>query len=125
MYQFSEFVRLPSEVKSKINEEMWNFKGSNLCIMETSHRSPVFAAVNNATNDEIRNYLSVPANYKILLLQGGVELAWASIAYNLFFNSEDQLKKAAYIVTGPQSQRAAEEAAKVVGKERIIAGSES
>jgi|JI6StandDraft_1071083.scaffolds.fasta_scaffold38798_4 phosphoserine aminotransferase len=82
---------------------MWNYKGSNLCLMETSHRSPVFAAVNTTTNDELRGYLAVPPNYKILLMQGGAELVWASIAYNLFLNGEGNTKKAAYITTGPRS----------------------
>jgi phosphoserine aminotransferase len=75
--------------------------------METSHRSPVFAAVNSATNDDLRKYLSVPSNYKILLMQGGVELVWASVAYNLFLNSKSSEKKSAYIITGPRSLRAA------------------
>lgn len=111
---------MSSDVKHKLNEEMWNFKGSNLCLMETSHRSPVFAAVNNATNDELRAYLAVPPNYKILLMQGGVELAWSAIAYNLFFNSENaEMQKAIYITTGPQSIKAANEAKKIAGDERV------
>lgn len=71
MFVFSEFTRLPQQLKEKINKEMWDFKGTHLSIMETSHRSPTFAAVNTQTNESIRKYLGVPADYKILLMQGG------------------------------------------------------
>lgn len=89
---------------------MWNFKGTHLSIMETSHRSPTFAAVNTQTNENLRKYLNVPTDYKILLMQGGAELVWASIAYNISYNNSKTSLRSCYFISGPRSIRASHEA---------------
>jgi phosphoserine aminotransferase len=62
----------------------------------------------------------VPANYKILLMQGGVELVWASVAYNLYYNAKEKNLKAKYVVSGPRSRKAAIEAGKIMGEEKVV-----
>jgi phosphoserine aminotransferase len=62
---------------------MWNYNNTNLAILETSHRSPVFAKVNDDTILALRKYLNVPDNYKVLLMQGGEQLTQGAIPFNL------------------------------------------
>lgn len=78
---------------------MWNYNNTNLAILETSHRSPIFAKVNDDAILNIRKYLGVPDNYKVLLMQGGEQLTQASIPFNLLKTN----KKCTYLVSGPRS----------------------
>ena len=106
-FVFSPYAKLPLQVQTQIQEQMWNYKGSNLALLETSHRSPVFAKVNDDTILAIKLYLSVPNNYKILLMQGGEQLTQGSLPFNLLAGRN----KCTYLITGPRSQFAQSQAA--------------
>ena len=73
---------LPQEVMKKAQEELLDFNGIGLSIMEISHRSKDFEAIVAETQADLRELLGIPANYKILFLQGGASLQFAMIPMN-------------------------------------------
>ena len=86
---------LPEEVLREAAEEMMDYKGSGMSVMEMSHRSKVFATIIEEAEADLRELMQIPDNYKVLFLQGGASQQFAMIPMNLMKN-----KKAAYIVTG-------------------------
>lgn len=99
---------LPVEVMEKAAQEMTNYNGSGMGVMEMSHRSKVYDAIIKDTEAKFRRVLGVPDNYKVLFLQGGATLQFAMIPMNLMIKN----KKADYLVTGSFSGKAREEAEK-------------
>lgn len=110
---------LPLEVLEQAAQEMMNYGGSGQSVMEMSHRSKEFEAINDAAEQNLREIMNIPSNYKVLFVQGGGTLQFAMVPINLFRKS----KKADYIVTGAWAKKAAEEAKKF-GEVNIIASSE-
>ncbi|WP_027399811.1 3-phosphoserine/phosphohydroxythreonine transaminase [Anaerovorax odorimutans] len=110
---------LPLEVLEQAAKEMTNYGGSGQSIMEMSHRSKEFGSVIEAAEQNLREIMNIPKNYKVLFVQGGGTLQFAMIPINLFRKS----KKADYIVTGSWAKKAAKEAKKF-GEVNIIASSE-
>ena len=99
---------MPSEALEKARDELMNFGGSGMSVMEMSHRSKIFDGIFHSAKDTLRDVLSVPDTHEILFLQGGATLQFAAIPMNLMggYGSAD------YAVTGHFSGVAAKEAAK-------------
>ncbi len=74
---------IPFPVLEKIKEELFDYKGTGMSIMEIGHRSKEFEAVLSHAEAKIRGLLHVPANYEILFLQGGARLLFGMIPLNL------------------------------------------
>jgi phosphoserine aminotransferase len=109
---------LPQEVMKKAQEELLDFNGIGLSIMEISHRSKDFEGVINTAEAKIRSLLGVPENYVVLFLQGGASLQFGMIPMNLLKG-----KKADYVHTGEWAKKAIKEA-KLFGTVNVAASSE-
>ncbi len=109
---------LPEEVLREAAEEMLDYRGCGMSVMEMSHRSKVFDDLLNETEADLRDLLHIPDNYKVLFLQGGASLQFAMIPMNLMKN-----RVADYIVTGQWAKKAYQEAQKY-GTANKIATSE-
>lgn len=109
---------LPEEVLKEAAEEMLDYNGTGMSVMEMSHRSKAFEGIITEAEKTLRELLNIPNNYKVLFLQGGASQQFAMIPMNLMKN-----KVADYIKTGQWAKKAAAEAA-IYGKVNIIASSE-
>lgn len=109
---------LPLPVLEKAASEMTDYNGSGMSVMEMSHRSPVYQAIIDSAESDLRKLMNIPDNYKVLFLQGGATQQFAAIPLN-FMNKNG---KADYIVSGQFSKKAADEAAKF-GEVNVIASS--
>lgn len=98
---------LPEEVLKQAQEDMFDYKGTGMSVMEMSHRSKAFQNIIDEAEQDIRDLMNIPANYKVLFLQGGASQQFAAIPMNLMVNH-----KAGYIVTGQWAKKAAQEAKK-------------
>mgnify|MGYP004449031537 CR=1 FL=1 len=108
---------LPEEVLREAAEEMLNYKETGMSVMEMSHRSKAFETIIQEAEQDLRDLMNIPDNYKVLFLQGGASQQFAMIPMNLMKN-----KVADYIVTGQWAKKAAAEAKKY-GKVNILASS--
>ncbi|MGN0298249.1 MAG: 3-phosphoserine/phosphohydroxythreonine transaminase [Lachnospiraceae bacterium] len=108
---------LPEEVLQEAAAEMMDYQGSGMSVMEMSHRSKVFDKIIKEAEQDLRDLMNIPDNYKVLFLQGGASLQFAMIPMNLMKN-----KVADYIVTGQWAKKAYQEA-KIYGDARCIASS--
>jgi len=97
---------LPAEVLSRAGDEMLDWRGSGMSVMEMSHRGSEFISIAADAEKDLRELLAVPANYKVLFLQGGATLQFAQIPMNLLAGKG----KADYVVTGEWSKKAVKEA---------------
>jgi phosphoserine aminotransferase len=97
---------LPAEVLSRAGDEMLDWRGSGMSVMEMSHRGSEFMSIAAEAEKDLRELLAVPANYKVLFLQGGATLQFAQIPMNLLAGKG----KADYVVTGEWSKKAVKEA---------------
>lgn len=109
---------LPEEVLREAQAEMLDYKGTGMSVMEMSHRSKAFDEIIQEAEQDLRDLMHIPDNYKVLFLQGGASLQFAMIPMNLMKN-----KVADYIVTGQWAKKAYQEAQKY-GKANKIASSE-
>jgi len=100
---------LPEEVLRQAAAEMLDWHGTGMCVMEMSHRGPEFIAIADEAEQDLRDLLAVPAEYKVLFLQGGASLQFAMVPMNLL----DGKKSADYVNTGEWSKKAISEAAKL------------
>ena len=98
---------LPVQVLEQCRDEMLNYQGSGMSVMEMSHRSKVYDAIIKDCEALFREVMGIPDNYKVLFLQGGASLQFAMVPMNLL-----KTGKADYIVTGQFSGKAYEEAQK-------------
>ena len=96
---------LPEEVLQEAADEMLDYRGCGMSVMEMSHRSKVFDEIIQTAEADLRDLMNIPDNYKVLFLQGGASQQFAAIPMNLMKN-----KKAAYIVTGQWAKKAYQEA---------------
>lgn len=108
---------LPEEVLREAAEEMLDYNGTGMSVMEMSHRSKAFQEIIETAEADIRELMNIPDNYKVLFLQGGASQQFAMIPMNLMKNGV-----ADYIVTGQWAKKAAAEAEKY-GKVNIVASS--
>ena len=109
---------LPEEVLKEAAEEMMNYRGCGMSVMEMSHRSKMFQNIIDEAEADLRDLLHIPENYKVLFLQGGAHLQFAMIPMNLMKN-----RVADYIVTGMWAKKAWMEASRF-GTANKIASSE-
>lgn len=97
---------LPLQVLKKAQEELVNFQGTGMSIMELSHRSKEYEAVHNKAIALLQELLQIPTDYQVLFLQGGASLQFAMVPMNFLAPG----KRAGYIMTGSWSEKALEEA---------------
>lgn len=109
---------LPEEVLREAQEEMLDYRGCGMSVMEMSHRSKIFDDLIHETEADLRELMQIPDNYKVLFLQGGASLQFSMIPMNLMKN-----RVADYIVTGQWAKKAWQEAQKY-GQANKIASSE-
>ena len=109
---------LPESVLKEAAEEMLDYKGTGISVMEMSHRSKAFDDIIKTAEADLRDLMNIPDNYKVLFLQGGASQQFAAIPMNLMKN-----KVADYIITGQWAKKAYQEASKY-GKVNAIASSE-
>ncbi len=109
---------LPEEVLREAADEMLDYRGSGMSVMEMSHRGEIFDGIIKEAEADLRDLMHIPDNYKVLFLQGGASQQFAMIPMNLMKN-----RVADYIVTGQWAKKAYEEAKKY-GQANKIATSE-
>ena len=109
---------LPEEVLKEAADEMLDYRGCGMSVMEMSHRSKVYDQIIKEAEADLRDLMNIPDNYKVLFLQGGASQQFAMIPMNLMKN-----RVADYIVTGQWAKKAWKEAA-IYGKANAIASSE-
>ena len=108
---------LPEEVLQEAAAEMLDYRGTGMSVMEMSHRSKAYQQILDEAEQDIRDLMQIPDNYKVLFLQGGASQQFAMIPMNLMKN-----RVADYIITGQWAKKAYEEAKKY-GKANAIASS--
>ncbi len=108
---------LPEEVLKEAAAEMLDYNGTGMSVMEMSHRSKAYDTIIKEAEQDLRDLLNIPDNYKVLFVQGGASLVFASVPMNLMKN-----KKAGYIVTGQWAKKAYQEA-KIYGEAVELASS--
>jgi len=109
---------LPEEVLEIARNEMLDWHGSGMSVMEMSHRSKWFDDIIKKAEADLRDLMNIPANYKVLFLQGGAWTQFAMVPMNLMKKG-----KADYVNTGEWSKKAISEARKY-GKVNVVASSE-
>ena len=109
---------LPEEVLKEAAEEMLDYRGCGMSVMEMSHRSKMFDDIIKTAEADLRELMNIPDNYKVLFLQGGASQQFSAIPMNLMKN-----KVADFIITGQWAKKAYQEAARY-GKANILASSE-
>lgn len=108
---------MPEPVLEEIKEEVLNYRGSGMSVMEMSHRSKVFQQIRDEAEADLRKLMGIPDNYKVLFVQGGGTLQFAMVPMNLMKNGV-----ACYVETGSWSKKAIAEAKKY-GEVKIVASS--
>src|SRR5690606_33061924 len=111
---------MPEEVLQQAREEMLDWRGSGMSVMEMSHRGKEFVAIAAEAEQDLRDLLKVPANYKVLFLQGGATGQFGAIPMNLLRGKQS----ADYVNTGAWSKKAISEAKKYA-KVNIVASGEA
>jgi phosphoserine aminotransferase len=111
---------MPLPVLEQIQQELLNYKGTGMSVLEMSHRSAPFEEIIHQTEANIRKLYNVPTNYKVIFLQGGASLQFAMLPMNLLAKEGS----ADYIITGSWAQTAFKEAKKL-GQVRAAASTES
>ena len=108
---------LPEEVLREAADEMMDYRGCGMSVMEMSHRSKVFDDIIKDAEKDLRDLMNIPDNYKVMFLQGGASQQFAAVPMNLMKN-----KKAGYIITGQWAKKAFQEA-KIYGEAVELASS--
>lgn len=108
---------LPEEVLKEAANEMLDYNGSGMSVMEMSHRSKWFEDIINEAEKDLRDLMNIPDNYKVLFMQGGASSQFSAIPMNLAKNGV-----ADYIITGQWAKKAHAEASRYI-KANAIASS--
>ncbi|MGN0384067.1 MAG: 3-phosphoserine/phosphohydroxythreonine transaminase [Eubacterium sp.] len=108
---------LPEEVLKEAADEMLDYNGTGMSVMEMSHRSKAYQEIIETAEQDLRDLMNIPDNYKVLFLQGGASQQFAMIPMNLMKNGV-----ADYIITGQWAKKAYAEAQKY-GKANAVASS--
>ncbi|MDR0842716.1 MAG: 3-phosphoserine/phosphohydroxythreonine transaminase [Acidobacteriota bacterium] len=119
MHRVSNFsagpAALPVEVLKQAQAELLDWRGAGCSIMEMSHRGKLFTGVIEEAESDLRDLLGIPANYKVLFLQGGATLQFAQVPINLLGG-----RSADYVVTGSWSKKAYQEALRLTGDQSAL-----
>lgn len=110
---------LPLPALERAKEELLDFAGTGMSVMEISHRSKEYDAVHEEALALTRELMGIPDNYKVLLLQGGAHLQFGMIPLNLLRGG----RKADYLLTGNWAEKAYKEAKLVAGENVRVGGS--
>ncbi len=110
---------LPQEVLEQARDELVNWHGSGMSVMEMSHRGKEYMSIHAEAEADLRELLGIPSNYKVLFLQGGATSQFAMIPMNLLRGKAS----ADYLNTGEWSKKAIKEAKKY-GNVNVVASSE-
>ncbi|MDD4881679.1 MAG: 3-phosphoserine/phosphohydroxythreonine transaminase [Gallionellaceae bacterium] len=110
---------LPKEVLEQASDELMNWRSCGMSVMEMSHRGKEFTSILEAAEADLRDLMAIPANYKVLFLQGGATLQFAQVPLNLMAG-----RSADYLVTGDWSKKAYKEAQRY-GQVRLVASTET
>ena len=108
---------LPEQVLRSAAEEMLDYNGTGMSVMEMSHRSAAYQKILDTAEENLRQLMGIPENYKVLFMQGGAYQQFAMVPMNLMRN-----KVADYIVTGQWAKKAWQEA-KLYGQANAVASS--
>ena len=109
---------LPEEVLQEAADEMLDYRGTGMSVMEMSHRSKAYDTIIKEAEADLRDLMGIPDNYRVLFLQGGASQQFAMIPMNLMKNRVGD-----YIITGQWAKKAYQEAS-LYGKANKIASSE-
>jgi phosphoserine aminotransferase len=109
---------LPVSVLEKAQADLLSFNGCGMSVMEISHRSKEFEGIIKTAEADLRELLGIPANYKVLFLQGGASLHFAMLAMNF----RPAGASADYLVTGAWSKAAIKEAVKLGATNQLYNG---
>ena len=109
---------LPEEVLQEAADEMLDYRGCGLGVMEMSHRSSEFAQIIGDAKQDLIDLMGIPEEYEVLFVQGGASQQFAAVPMNLMKN-----RVADYIVTGQWAKKAFSEG-KIFGEANKIASSE-
>ena len=108
---------LPEEVLKEAADEMMDYRGCGMSVMEMSHRSKMFETIINEAEADLRDLMGIPDNYRVLCLQGGASQQFAMVPMNLMKNRVGD-----YIITGQWAKKAYQEA-QLYGKANAVASS--
>lgn len=108
---------LPEEVLKEAADEMMDYRGCGMSVMEMSHRSKMFETIINEAEADLRDLMGIPDNYRVLFLQGGASQQFAMVPMNLMKNRVGD-----YIITGQWAKKAYQEA-RLYGKANAVASS--
>ena len=107
VYNFSAGpANLPEEVLKQAQEEMMDWRGTGMSVMEMSHRGKAYMSIAEKAEADLRELMAIPDNYKVLFLQGGASTQFAMVPINLLAGKT----KADYVLTGQWSKKAISEA---------------
>lgn len=109
---------LPEPVLRRAAEEMLDYRGTGMSVMEMSHRSKAYQAILDQAETDLRRLMGIPQNYRVLFLQGGASQQFAMVPMNLMKN-----RVADYIITGQWAKKAWQEA-KLYGRANVAASSQ-
>ena len=109
---------MPEEVLREASEEMMDYRGCGMSVMEMSHRSKDFQDILKEAEQDLRDLMEIPDNYKVLFIQGGGHMQFAMVPMNLMKNRVGD-----YIITGQWAKKAFKEA-QMYGTAHAIASSE-
>ncbi|XP_069786521.1 phosphoserine aminotransferase-like isoform X1 [Narcine bancroftii] len=110
-------AKLPRPVLLQAQKELLDYRGLGISVLEMSHRSAHFIKIANTAENDLRELLKIPENYKVIFLQGGGTGQFSAVPLNLIGLKEE--RSADYVVTGAWSANAAKEAEKY-GKVNIV-----
>ncbi len=91
---------LPVEVLTEAANEMLDYKGTGMSVMEMSHRSKAFETIIQEAEADLRELMNIPDNYEVLFLQGGAHTQFAMVPMNFMKN-----RKAGYVITGQWAKK--------------------
>lgn len=111
-------AKLPTEVLERAQKEMLNYDGHGISVLELSHRSAAFTKILTKAENDLRELLNIPDNYKVIFKQGGGTGQFSAIPLNIMHMKPEG--KADYIVTGSWSAKAAQEAEKYGKVNRVF-----
>jgi len=97
---------LPEEVLKQAQEEMLDWQGSGMSVMEMSHRGKAYMSIAEKAEADLRELMSIPDNYKVLFLQGGASSQFSMVPINILRGNN----RADYVLTGQWSKKAIAEA---------------
>jgi phosphoserine aminotransferase len=119
-YNFSAGpAALPLPVLERAQDQLLDWRGSGMSVMEMSHRGPEFTAIAGKAENDLRRLLAIPADYRVLFLQGGATSQFAMVPLNLLSSA----RRADYVDTGRWSRKAVAEAGRY-GAIRVVASAQ-